>query len=295
MTDLEREFEKRLTNNFQGTEIEKIVNGFQGIVEETEEENYFKGSKTKNFRTERKSNRRFAFTLQSGNTPRTIALSHGVADVIRAFGSIKAYTGQKSVIGVPAGTPTSGAGAGYVIEMIGGGFHWLSKDEFSVVYDLPEPLKQMGFDVDAIFGDGVNGNVYHDGGMDFLTIKPKDPRKTLRLFVQYMRQNPSRIWKISFDFNSNLDLLGQEMKQINIDPFTPKTEKIIYLKDAKATNPMVKEQVELLTPDFQLDDRTVTLLTIPANCNVTITYHVGAVASNANKLENIATKLIDKS
>jgi len=279
---IQEQLESHMTNNFNGS-----------IFADADEVSMFKDNRgASNFQEEESSDFRYAIQVQTGDSPRILALSAGSFSTARKPEVVTfdtAALGGKVVLDIPAGITT-----GSCVRAIGGAYIYVSPadlatNKFNMSYDLPDEIKEAAILVDAVLDKGVNEYLYAGSATDYVKVVSLEPAKTIRSFNEYTKRNSSRIIKISTQIlNTSTALQNAVIVEQPYNPFANEADRKLRFADYFSPNQFQPNLIEINNPKLQFDDQTVLYMNIPANSLFSMTFSIGAVNSNARKLKVVA-------
>ncbi len=281
------ELAELLSDNFDGQKH------FLGV----EEQSYFSGNKqANNFQEEGLSELSYSFNVTTGAKTKNLCLNPGSYPTIRkpeliTFDTAAPVAGQ-TIIGNGAVT------TGSAVKVLGtsGTYHYITAaqvDEYNMAFDGVNQVKKRIGIIDAVLSDGVETYVNYVSATDFLKIAANEADKPLAHFLDFVKGNASRITRMRFSVTSG----SLKTSSIFVRPATPFAEegdRKIRLEDYFSKDQMQNDIIDLEGINLQFDDQSIIYMTLPASVTFTVTAYIGAIASEARKLEVVAKKLSPK-
>jgi len=147
-------------------------------------------------------------------------------------------------------------------------------------WNNPEEIKDAGLRIDAVADDGI---VYADASGTVVVTADK-AEASYRAFLNFIKKHPTVFAGIHVTC-SNADMFSSALKTRRVTPFAIYGENIIPFQDAYKSTNMNPNKIEVLR-NFQLDEETVSVISIPAATTVSFTFIAGAIVSLAHGLKN---------
>lgn len=258
------EIDQMLSDNFDGDIVEEYdsFDGDKDFVESYVGRHCLSQSKFK------QSTKRFGFAVANTTNRRIdIALTPSQFPTLR--NTIVADNAGTHEIMMPGGTAIETTAAiGSVV----------------TAWNNPEELKDAGLRIDAVADDGV---VFADAS-GTVTVTADKAEASYRAFLNFIKKHPTAFAGIHVTC-SNSDMFSAALKIRRVTPFAIYGENIIPFQDAFKPTNMNPNKIEVLR-NFQLDEETVSVISIPAETTVSFTYIAGAVVSLGHGLKRKVEK-----